>query len=159
MPYLRPETILRRFSQFTRQEVRTAITTDENGFMEAQVGSMSSTMRFLSMELDGIRDAVTEQHEALEEALNNADAVLTGNDPPVNVVRKELETANNRLATAPRTDVYAHEQELLDISQDILAVIDTELEEDVAREVRRPLYEFLSTRVSTQLKMLGREEP
>jgi hypothetical protein len=149
MPYLHPELVLGRFSSFTRGEVRPAIVGDGDEFLEAQVGSMSSTLDFLSKELDGMRDAVEAQHEALCEALDGVDATAPD-------VRTALEDGRDRLADPP-ADVYDHEELLLEVSADALAAVEAGLDGEAARAVREPLYGFLDVRVTAQLEMLGRE--
>lgn len=156
MPYLHPELVLGRFSSFTRGEVRPAIVGDGDEFLEAQVGSMSSTLDFLSKELDGMRDAVEAQHEALCEALDGADEALDGVDATAPDVRTALEDGRDRLADPP-ADVYDHEELLLEVSADALAAVEAGLDGEAARAVRDPLYGFLDVRVTAQLEMLGRE--
>ncbi|MEF8888383.1 MAG: hypothetical protein V5A30_11295 [Haloarculaceae archaeon] len=156
MPYLHPELVLRRFSSFAREEVRPAIVGDGDEFLEAQVGSMSSTLDFLSKELDGMRGAVEAQHEALLEALDGGEQALAGIDATAPEVRAAVEDGRDRLAEPP-ADVYDHEQLLLAVSSDVLAAVEAGLEGEAARTVREPVYGFLDVRVTTQLEMLGRE--
>jgi hypothetical protein len=157
MPYLHPELVLGRFSSFTREEVRPAIVGDGDEFLEAQVGSMSSTLDFLSKELNGMRDAVEAQHEALLEALAGAERALDDLDATAPDVRTVLEDGRDRLADPP-ADVYDHEELLLAVSSDALAAVDDDLEGEAARAVRDPLYGFLQVRVTAQLEMLGRDD-
>jgi hypothetical protein len=155
MPYLHPEVVLRRFSAFTRGEVRPSVVGDGDEFLEAQVGSMSSTLDFLSKEVDGMRDAVEAQHEALREALDGVERALDGLDAEAPEVRAVLEDGRDRLADPPAA-VYDHEERLLEVSSDALAAVETDLEGEAACAVRSPLYDFLRVRVTAQLEMLGR---
>ncbi len=155
MPYLHPELVLRRFSTFTRTEVRPSVVGDGDEFLEAQVGSMSSTLNFLSKELDGMRDAVEAQHEALLGALDGAEQALDGLDAEAPEVRAVVEDGRDRLADPPAA-VYDHEERLLEVSSDALAAVETDLDGEAARAVRDPLYDFLRVRVTAQLEMLGR---
>ena len=156
MPYLHPKLVLRRFSAFTREEVRPSVVGDGDEFLEAQVGSMSSTLDFLSKELGGMRDAVESQHEALLEALAGAEQALADTDAEAPEVRTVIEEGRERL-TDPPADVYDHEEFLLDVGSDALAAVEAELDGEAARAVRDPLYGFLHARVTAQLEMLGRE--
>ena len=156
MPYLHPELVLRRFSAFTREEVRPSVVGDGDGFLEAQVGSMSSTLSFLSRELGGMRDAVDAQHTALLEALDGAEGALDGIDTAAPEVQTVVEDGRTRLADPP-ADVYDHEELLLEVSSDALAAVEADLDGEAARAVRDPLYEFLHVRVTAQLELLGRE--
>lgn len=156
MPYLHPELVLRRFSAFTREEVRPSVVGDGDEFLEAQVGSMSSTLDFLSKELGGMRDAVEAQHEALLAALDGAERALDGVDAGAPDVRTAVADGRDRLADPP-ADVYDHEELLLEVSSDALTAVEAALDGEAARAVRAPLYEFLHTRVTAQLEMLGRE--
>lgn len=156
MPYLHPELVLRRFSSFARGQVRPAVVGDGDEFLEAQVGSMSSTLDFLSKELDGMRDAVEAQHEALLEALDGAEEALDGVGETAPEVRAAVADGRDRLADPP-ADVYDHEELLLEVSSDALAAVEAELDGEAARAVRGPLYGFLDVRVTAQLEMLGRE--
>lgn len=156
MPYLHPKLVLRRFSAFTREEVRPSVVGEGDEFLEAQVGSMSSTLDFLSKELDGMRDAVDAQHEALLEALEGAERALDSLDTGAPDVRATVADGRDQLADPP-TGVYDHEELLLGVSSDALAAVEAELDGEAARAVRDPLYEFLRVRVAAQLEMLGRE--
>jgi hypothetical protein len=61
VPYLEPEHVLKRFSTFALSAVRPAI---DDEFLQGQVGSMASTLRFLSMEVAGWPEAIERQQQA-----------------------------------------------------------------------------------------------
>jgi len=150
MPYLRPETVLEEFSGFTLSTVRPALREDEE-FVRGQTGSMASTLRFLAGELEARAAMVDEQEHTLRAALDAvADAAA---DTPV---ADAVDGAVADLDDAPDT---AREREgtLLEVADDVLAAVDTHLDEARAREARRPMYDFLDTRTGGQLRMLGRE--
>jgi hypothetical protein len=157
MPYLRPERVLDRFSSFARNDVRSAIGGEGDEFLEAQVGSMSSTLSFLSKELEGMGDAVESQREALLAALDEAESVLQDVDFDGGDLQTTVEETRERVSNAPRDDVYEYEQVLVDASSDLLEAVDEELDPETARAVREPLYRFLRARVESQLEMLGRD--
>lgn len=157
MPYLPPELILDRFSTFARDDVRSSINGEGDEFLEAQVGSMSSTLSFLSKELEGMGDAVESQHEALLEALDGAEQVLNDVDAGGSDIRITLEETRERVSNAPRGDLYEHEQVLVDASSELLEAVDEDLDRKTAQAIREPLYQFLQTRVESQLEMLGRD--
>ena len=157
MPYLRPALVLDRFSSFARDDVRPSITGEGDEFLEAQVGSMSSTLSFLSKELEGMSDAVESQHEALLTALDDAENVLEDADVDGGNLPAAVEETRERVSNAPRDDVYEHERVLVEASSDLLEAVDDELDRETARAVRDPLYRFLGTRVESQLRMLGRD--
>ncbi|MFC5973505.1 hypothetical protein ACFPYI_19420 [Halomarina salina] len=157
MPYLRPELVLDRFSSFARDDVRPAITGEGDEFLEAQVGSMSSTLSFLSKELGGMGESVETQHEALLAALDDADDVLDDAAVEGADLSVSVEETRRRVSNAPRDDVYEHERVLVEASADLLEAVDEGLDRETARAVRTPLYGFLETRVESQLRMLGRE--
>lgn len=154
MPYLRPEDLLRRFSRFTREEVRPAVREDER-FVRAQVGSMASTLRFLSGELAGMEEAVDAQHAALADALETAGGRLDDVDGG-DAVEDAIAEARESLASPP-DDVRDHEAALLSACNRALDAIDGDLDGRAARRVREPLYGFLDTRLDRQLGMLGRD--
>lgn len=158
MPYLRPELVLDRFSTFARDDVRPAIVGDGDEFLEAQVGSMSSTLSFLSKELDGMGDAVETQHESLVDALDDAEQVLADVDADgdTDQVRSTIAETKGRLSETVASDPYAHERAILEGSSAVLEAVDDHLDETTARAVRTPLYRFLRTRVESQLELLGR---
>lgn len=158
MPYLSPALVLGRFSGFARDEVRPAIGGEGDEFLEAQVGSMSSTLSFLSKELDGMGEAVDEQHDTLLEALDGAAQALDDADHDGNEVAAAIDEARERVTDAPRGDVYEHERVLVEVSSDVLGVVDEHLDGEAARAVREPVYGYLRTRVESQLRMLGRDE-
>lgn len=148
MPYLNPAHVLEQFSEFALEEIRPAIDDD---FLEGQVGSMASTLRFLSMELDAKPDALDEQYDSLETALAG---VATAVDDEAVVTTAEA--AAERLKDPPE-DLDKLESELLDVSNEVLATIDDELTGEAAQVARQPMYEFMDTRVRTQLEMMGRQ--
>lgn len=151
MPYLDPSRVLARFSSFAREEIRPEI---DDEFTRGQIGSMSSTMRFLANELSGQRAALTRQREALLDALDELEETLdrTELEPIVDTVSsartrvKDVDEGTDELESA-----------LLSASNDVLAEIDRNLEGETARRARRPLYDFLDVRVQSQLEMLGRD--
>jgi hypothetical protein len=157
MPYLPPELILDRFSTFARDDVRPSIDGEGDEFLEAQVGSMSSTLSFLSKELEGMGDAVESQHEALLEALDGAEQVLNDVDAGGSDIRITLEETRERVSNAPRNDPDEHEQVLVDASSELLEAVEEDLDRETAQAIREPLYQFLQTRVESQLEMLGRD--
>lgn len=148
MPYLEPEDVLREFSRYTLEEVRPALKEDEQ-FMRGQVGSMASTLRFLAGELDGMDDAVAQQRQSLETALAMAE-----DEVPDGRVAATVANARERVADTS-SDARDTERVLLDAANEALAAID-ELDEEAARCARKPIYEFLDTRLETQLRLLGR---
>lgn len=158
MPYLSPSLVLGRFSGFARDEVRPAIGGEDDEFMQAQVGSMSSTLSFLSKELDGMGEAVDAQHDALLDALDGAEHALADADRETDEVEAAVEDARERVRDAPCGDVYEHERVLVESCSDVLEAVDERLDGETARAVREPLYRYLRTRVQSQLEMLGRDE-
>ena len=150
MPYLRPETVLEEFSGFTLSTVRPAIRANEE-FVRGQTGSMASTLRFLADELEAREAMVDEQEGALREALDGV-RERTADTP----VAEAVEAAVADLDDAPG-GVREREGALLEATEDVLAAIDAHLDGETARQARRPVYEFLDTRIGGQLRMLGRE--
>lgn len=151
MPYLSPADVLRRFSRFSLSTVRPAIS-DEERFVRGQVGSMASTLRFLAGELEGRERAVAEQERALREALDGVAEAVDADGP----VAAAVVEARERLDESREADTHGREQTLLTVADDVLACIDETLDDEASREVRRPLYGFLDTRLEAQLRMLGR---
>lgn len=149
MPYLNPEHTLERFSEFALDEIRPAVDDD---FLQGQVGSMGSTLRFLSMEIAGKRGAVEQQKSGLEASLKKL-LERTNDDEIENIVEGEID----KIHSIPDQEPNKTEELLLDISNNVLTAIDNELTEESAQTARRPMYEFLDTRVESQLEMLGRE--
>jgi hypothetical protein len=148
MPYLEPEQVLREFSRYTIEEVRPALADDEE-FMRGQVGSMASTLRFLAGELEGMDAAVDGQRESLLDALDRAESAVEDD-----AVLETLRDARSRVEAAD-DDARDAERVLLAAAEDALSAVD-DLDEEAAREARRPLYDFLDTRLEAQLGLLGR---
>lgn len=154
MPYLEPEHVLRQFATYLQQDVRDAIDGDHK-FVKAQVGSMSSSLNFLAMELDSLGEDLATQQQALLDALDDAERELDTVDDSTSVA-ETITASRERVQNAELTDSYAFERELTEAVTAVLNALD-ELSEDDARRVRRPLYSFLETRVTTQLEALGGE--
>lgn len=156
MPYLDPELILDRFATFTREDVRPAVESGGDEFVHAQVGSMASTLQFLAGEVGGRETAVRAQRRALIDRLNELEAVLERNDVDSTAVRAAVDGARDDIAAADGSagDV---EETLLTAADDVLTAIDRELDGERAAIARRPMYDFLRTRVDRQLRLLGRE--
>lgn len=148
MPYLEPADVLREFSRYALEEIRPALKEDEQ-FMRGQVGSMASTLRFLAGELDAMDEAVASQRQSLESALAEAEDRVS--DPEV---REAVVAARERVEGAG-ADARETERVLLDAANDALAAID-DLDDEAARAARAPVYDFLDTRLETQLHLLGR---
>lgn len=157
MPYLPPELVLDRFSTFARDDVRPSIAGEGDEFLEAQVGSMSSTLSFLSKELEGMGDAVESQHEALLKALDGAEQILDDVDTGGSDIQITIAETRERVSNAPRNDPYEHERVLVDASSELLEAVEEDLDPETAQAIREPLYQFLQTRVESQLEMLGRD--
>jgi chromosome segregation ATPase len=155
MPHLDPELILERFATFMRSEVRPAVS--EEDFVHAQVGSMASTLQFLAGEVRERETAVETQKQELFECFDHLESMLDSEEVESARIRSELESAREEIdaVEGPTRDI---EETILTAADDLLRAIDTELEPDRAETVREPLYEFLWTRVETQLHMLGRED-
>lgn len=151
MPYLEPEHVLKRFSKFALAEVRPAI---DDEFLQGQVGSMASTLRFVSMEVAGWPDAIERQHDALLTALDEVAATVEDD-----AVGATVADAIDRVSEAPAAtdDPDDLERTLLAASNDVLDAIEEELAGDAARRARGPVYEFLEVRVQSQLELMGRE--
>lgn len=156
MPYLDPELILDRFATFTREDVRPAVEAGGDEFVHAQVGSMASTLQFLAGEVGGRESAVRAQRRALDERMAELDATLEREEIDSAAVTDAVAHARDELDTVegPTEEV---EETLLSVAGDVLTVIDEELDGDRAATARRPLYEFLGTRVDRHLRLLGRE--
>ena len=149
MPYLKPEKTARRFSKFVLKEVRPRV---EDEFVRAQLGSMASTLRFMSGEIQGMDEAVEAQQQTLVAALDGVEAAVDESDEKV---LESVEEARERVDAAEGT--RETEEVLLAACENVLQTVDDELEEDDARRARRPLYDFLDVRVEAQLRMCGRK--
>ncbi|UHQ95212.1 hypothetical protein [Haloterrigena alkaliphila] len=156
MPYLDPELILDRFATFTREEIRPAVDDGVDEFVHAQVGSMASTLQFLAGEIDGRETAVRDQRRALDECLDELEAVLERNEIDSTAVRTAVDGARDDVAGADEP-TRTLEETLLPAADDVLTAIDRELDGERAALARRPMYDFLRTRVDRQLHLLGRE--
>jgi len=155
MPYLPPAKIVEQFSNFTRKEIRPVIKDDEQ-FMQAQAGSMSSTLRFLSNELEQMETSIQKQESAFRDALDDIHEIAAKQDGSVADIDEALTEARDTL----QSDVSSHrsrERELLEASNKLLEAIENDTDGDDARELRRPMYRFIDIRLNTQLKMLGRD--
>ncbi len=154
MPYLDPSTVLQRFSRFAISELRPVVP-DDDQFVAAQVGSMASTLQFLSGELAGTDAAVDRQAAALDAAIPAIETVLDDRDLQAPAVRDALGDASE--ATATDGDRRARETACLEATDEVLAAIDADLEGPDARAARRPLYDVLDARLDAQHAMMGRE--
>lgn len=154
MPYLEPEHVLRQFSGYLQGDVREAIG-DEHKFVEAQVGSMSSSLNFLARELDSLNEDLATQRRALLDALDEVESALEqeGGSPSV---EREIEMARETVRDAETADEYEYERVLTGAATDVLETLET-LEDQRAASVRAPLYSYMNTRVRTQLEALGAE--
>lgn len=149
MPYLEPEVILRRFSKYLVEEVRPAL---DDEFLRGQVGSMSSTLRFLSMELEEQKEAVERQRDDLLTAFDEVAAVTEDE-----TVCTAVESATETISNVSGDEIQESEAKMLEASNRVLGVIEDELTGEAAQRARKPMYKFLRTRVQTQLKQMGRE--
>lgn len=148
MPHLQPAQVLERFASFLQEEVRGEI---DDEFVDGQVGSMSSTMRYLSQELRHKHDVTIRQRKSLLDAL---EAVERNCDETA--VVESATDARDRIENASANDDEL-ESVLVSACNDVLDAIDTELDGDAARAAREPLYDYLRVRVEGQLEMLGRD--
>lgn len=155
MPYLEPAVIVEEFADFTREQIRPAIEDDEQ-FIHAQAGSMSSTLRFLSNELREMETAVEEQASVLREALDDVDRLAGAADAGWSAdVRAAVDEARTTLESAP-SSLREREQALLEAANHVLEQIDESVDGEEVRELRRPMYRFVDARLDAQLEILGR---
>jgi Mg2+ and Co2+ transporter CorA len=155
MPYLQPNHVLQQFANYLSDDVRSAIEDDEK-FVQAQVGSMSSSLNFLSKELSGMHVAVNTQKRQLERALDDIESRVS-NDESADTVLEAIDDARSALEEADRAEARELEQTVTAAATDVISAINQDLDDEAARRARRPFYEFLETRVQTQLDVLGRE--
>lgn len=154
MPYLDPSTVLERFSRFAITEVRPVLPDDEE-FVAGQVGSMASTLQFLSGELATNEAAVDRQKRALESAIDAVEAVFDDRELTAPPLREALQDAAETVESDG--DVRTREAAVLEATDAVLAAIEGELTGEDARAARRPLYDVLDVRLDAQHAMLGRE--
>ena len=164
MPYLQPGEVLSRFASFARHDVRSALSAeaDESAFMRGQVGSMASTLDFLAGELRGMKPALDRQEAALFDAFDAVETRLQDGDVcGERAVSEALTEARTTIVDAPLAEtpesLRERETALLTACETVLAAIDDLNAVDEARELRRPLYGFLDTRLDAQFRLLGRE--
>lgn len=152
MPYLPPAVVLERLSQFTADTLVGAIG-EGSKFERAQVGSMSSTLGFLSKEVDGRDESIGEQLEATLIALD--DLSTLGDGAATAFVADRREALESVKPTMGNTD--AVQSVLLETMSDLREAVDDGTFEDDTPEARRICYDLFETRVESQLAMLGRE--
>lgn len=152
MTYVSPSVVLERLSEFTSGTVVEAIG-EESRFVRAQVGSMSSTLGFLSREVEHRDESVRRQRRALLDALD--DLGRLGDDGAGDFVadrREAVESVEPTLGNLE--DVRTILRETLEELR--VAVDDGTFGEDTP-EARTVLYDLFETRVENQLRVLGRD--
>lgn len=149
MPHLQPAQVLEEFASFLQDDVRAEI---DDEFVDGQVGSMSSTMRYLSQQLRHEHEVTVRQRDSLLEAL----AAVERNCDDTAVVESAA-SARERIENASADDGNELETVLISACNDVLDAINAELEGDAASAAREPLYDFLRVRVEGQLELLGRD--
>lgn len=148
MPHLQPAQVIEQFASFLQEDVRAEI---DDEFVDGQVGSMSSTMRYLAAQLRQQSEITRRQRDSLLEALDTVER-----DCESIAVADAASDARERIE-ASDADGKKLESLLVSACNDVLDEITAELEGDDARAARDPLYEFLRVRVEGQLQMLGRD--
>lgn len=112
---------------------------------------MASTLQFLSIEIDKEPEALERQRGSLLNSLDNIEGEVQ-NPPVFETTRTTKEHITNCSSDGPGE----LEASLLEGCNNVLSVIDKELEGEAAARARQPLYEFLDTRVQSQLDMMRR---
>jgi arginine deiminase len=154
MPYLSPETTLERFGEFTINEIRSTIG-DDDEFIYAQAGSMGSALKFTAREVGGMNKTVTQQRRAFLGSLEAIEDELDETEER-EAIDEALTKAKTRIEETEQGDAYASEAALLSACNELLSLIESEIEPSRRNALRNPLYEFLESRVHSQLRMLGR---
>lgn len=153
MTYIAPSVVLGRLSEFTSDTVVEAIG-EESSFVRAQVGSMSSTLGFLSREVEHREEAVLEQRRRLLEAFENLEHL--GDEDASSFVAEKREAIESIDPIIGKTD------DIRTKSRDTLGELRQAIEEGTfgedTPEARTILYDLFETRIENQLHMLGREE-
>ncbi len=155
MPYLEPEHVLQQFASYLNDDVRNAIDDDQK-FVRAQVGSMSSSLNFFARELGGMHVALKTQQRRLHCALDDIESNL-GESESAAAVADTIADARADIESADATNATALEQELTTAAIGVFEAVNEKLDDEAARQARQSLYDFLDTRVETQLDLLGRE--
>lgn len=155
MPYLEPEHVLQQFASYLNEDVRNAIEDDQK-FVRAQVGSMSSSLNFLSRELGGMHVALKTQQRRLHCSLDDIEDGLSEDESGA-AVADAITAARADIERADATNAREFEQELTTAAIAVFKAVNEELDDADAQQARQPLYDFLDTRVQTQLDLLGRK--
>lgn len=156
MPYVDSELALERLSDFIRDEVRPEFE-ESDQLLHAQLGSLSSTLSFISKEQHGRVDSVRQQRAALLEATDSVDEILADIEDDTDSVEQVLVRAREELAESDVSDTRETEKTILSSANDILEAIDADLDGRGAARAREPIYGFLRARVEAQFDVLGRE--
>jgi hypothetical protein len=151
MPYFDPGEVVGQFAKYLQRDVREAI--DDEKFVKAQVGSMSSSLTFLGRELGGMHVAVNTQRRRLVDALDDLEQALEDGEIHSDAVAETVASARERVADADGRP-YEMERELTASANEVLDSINEELSGAEAHRARQPLYDYMETRVQTQLDLL-----
>lgn len=152
MTYLPPSVLLERLSEFTSDTLMSAIG-EGSKFERAQVGSMSSTLAYLSKEVAGRDSSIREQREALLNALDELEPL--GDEEATAFVADQREPLESVDPTIGNSE--AVQSALLVGMTDLHEAIDDGTFKEDTPEARRVLYDLFGTRVESQLQVLGRE--
>lgn len=153
MTYVPPSVVLERLSTFTAETVIDAIGED-SGFARAQVGSMSSTLGFLSREVERRDGAVLERRNGLLDALEDLEE-LGGQDATAFV-------AEQRQRVEAVDPVIGNTEEVRTVLREVLGELRRAVEDGIFEPdtpaARRQLYDLFDRRVQSQLSVLREEE-
>ena len=152
MPYLPPELVLDRLSTFTSDEVIGYVGA-ESSFARSQVGSMASTLGFLSREVEHQDDALLTQYESLLDLCDDLEEI-SGADAPA-VVREQREiltSVDTSIGNTARVN-----RVVIDVFEEFRQAIAAGSFGEQTPQAREALYDRFQTRVESQLQMLGRE--
>lgn len=149
MHYIRPSEALDHFSRYVREDV-----TPDSENQRGEFVSMALALDTISRELSGIFEAVRTQRAELLDALDEVEDRLDAVDDD-GTVAEAIEEARERIeAHEPATNVYDIDDDLREASQRVLSAIDDEMGWEEGKELREPLYAFLTVQVETELEAI-----
>jgi len=155
MPYLQPLEVLEKFSEYLNSEVSDVIPETDTA-TRSQVGSMSSTMQYLTNEFGGMRVSYRRQVDAFTNAIESVEEEVDRGDGAEQIM-EALEDARRAITeqedpTTPAS-IRDAEADMLQAVDNLLVEIN-ELPRSRAEKLRPPLYNFMDERISAQMALL-----
>jgi hypothetical protein len=153
MVYIKPNRVLEAIADHLRQEVKTS---SEAVDIQEQIDGVTEFLHFLAYLTEYFRPAVLYQRKILIELLMDLQETTTNIEGECLRVQREI-AAGFHLLDNLQKDAYGIEEDMILVASNVLQAIEEHTEKEHRRILRKPLYNFIRIRISSQIALVRKK--